>query len=141
VEAFNLASDPGFVDPGGLLPCHPQRLYFHTIPRAFLKSAVLLLRLSGRDPRKFGSNGDIDLVSIANENFPVHASINYQPVREIRDRAAACHISQGGAKVATGIQAWLRNIFQMNELFMQAYPDPRKNTHLRDLFDGVELQT
>jgi N-acetyl-1-D-myo-inositol-2-amino-2-deoxy-alpha-D-glucopyranoside deacetylase len=141
VEAFKLASDPAFIDPGGLLPFHPQRLYFHTIPRAFLKSAVFLLRLSGKDPRRFGSNRDIDLVSIANENFPIHASINYQPVRDIRDRAAACHVSQGGAKVATGVQAWLRNIFQVNELFMQAYPDPHKNTHLHDLFDGVEFQT
>jgi N-acetyl-1-D-myo-inositol-2-amino-2-deoxy-alpha-D-glucopyranoside deacetylase len=140
VEAFKLASDSGFADPESLPPYHPQRLYFHTIPRAFLKSAVFLLRLSGKNPRKFGSNKDIDLVSIANENFPVHASINYQPVREIRDRAAACHVSQGGAKVATGVQGWLRNTFQVNELFMQAYPDPRKNTHLKDLFDGVELQ-
>ncbi len=139
VEGFRLASDLAFVDPDGLPPYQPQRLYFQTIPRAFIKMAVLLIRLTRGNPKAFGANKDIDLVSIAKENFPVHAVINYQPVREIRDRAAACHVSQGGAQVAKGVQAWLRKYFQSNELFMQAYPEPAKNTRVKDLFQSVDI--
>jgi LmbE family N-acetylglucosaminyl deacetylase len=139
VEGFRLASEPNFTDPEGLPPYQPQRLFFHTMPRAFLRMAVLLIRLTRGNPRAFGENKDIDLVSIADENFPVHAVINYQAVREIRDRAAACHVSQGGAQVAKGVQAWLRKFFQSNELFMQAYPEPTKNMRVKDLFQGVDI--
>jgi LmbE family N-acetylglucosaminyl deacetylase len=137
VEAFRLAADPSYVDPEKLPAHQPQRMFFHTMPRSFLHMGVLLIRLSGQDPRKFGTNHDIDLVSIAQEKFPIHAKINYQPVHEIRDQAAACHVSQGGGQMATGVQAWLRRFFQSTELFMQAYPEKVKNSHSHDLFDGV----
>ena len=138
VEAFRLASDPDFSDPGGLPPYQPQRLFFQTMPRGFIRMAVLMVRLTGGNPRAYGQNKDIDLVSIANERFPVHAVINYQPFSEIRDRAAACHASQGGAQVAKGIQGWLRKYFQSNEQYMQAYPVPEKKSRVKDLFQGVD---
>ena len=140
VEAFKLAADPAFIDMEGLSAFQPQRLFFHTIPRGFIKSAIFLIRMSGQNPREFGSNKDIDLVSIASENFPVHARIDFSSVKEIRDRASACHVSQGGAQVATGIQAWLRKLFQTRELFMQYYPVPGKALRRIDLFEGVELR-
>lgn len=138
VEGFRLASDPDFIDSSGQPPYQPQRLFFQTMPRAFLRMAIFMIRLTRGNPREFGANKDIDLVSIAKENFPIHARINYQPVSEIRDRAAACHKSQGGAQVSKGIQAWLRQFFQSKELFMQAYPEPGKNTRVNDLFEGVD---
>ncbi len=139
VQAFKLASDSSFIDAENQPAFQPQRLFFHTMPRAFLRMGVLLIRLSGQNPRKYGTNHDIDLVSIAQEKFPVHVRINYQPVHETRDRAAACHVSQGGGQIATGVQAWLRKFFQSTELFMQAYPKNVKNNHSRDLFDGVNV--
>ena len=138
VEAFRIASDPDFIDPDGLPPYQPQRLFFQTMPRSFLKMAVFMVRLTGGNPRAYGQNKDIDLVSIANERFPVHAVINYQQFSEIRDRAAACHASQGGAEVAKGIQGWLRKYFQSNEQYMQAYPVPEKSSRVKDLFQGVD---
>jgi LmbE family N-acetylglucosaminyl deacetylase len=138
VEAFKQAADPAFIDPKGLPAFQPQCLFFHTIPRAFIKSAILIIRMSGQNPREFGSNKDIDLVSIASENFPVHARIDYSSVKDVRDKAAACHVSQGGAQVATGIQAWLRKLFQTRELFMQFYPEPVKALKRTDLFEGVD---
>ena len=139
VRAFQLAGDLKYIEPDGIPPHQPQKLFFHTMPRSFLWTAVLMILLSGKDPSKFGANRDIDLLSIAREHFPVHASIDYTSVREIRDRAAKCHISQGGAEVANGAQAWLRQLFQKKELFMQAYPAPRGRIKLRDLFSGIKI--
>ena len=138
VAAFKKAADPAFIDLERLPAFQPQRLFFHTIPRVFIKTAIFLIRMSGQNPREFGSNKDIDLVSIASENFPVHARIDYSSVKEIRDKASACHVSQGGAQVATGIQAWLRKLFQTRELFMQVYPEPGKDLRRSDLFEGVD---
>lgn len=138
VEAFRLASDPDFRDPGGLPPYQPQRLFFQTMPKGFIRMAVLMVRLTGGNPRAYGQNKDIDLVSIAKERFPVHAVINYQPFSEIRDRAAACHASQGGAEATKGIQGWLRKYFQSNEQYMQAYPVPKKKSRVKDLFQDVD---
>ena len=127
-----------FRDPGGLPPYQPQRLFFQTMPKGFIRMAVLMVRLTGGNPRAYGQNKDIDLVSIANERFPVHAVINYQPFSEIRDRAAACHASQGGAEATKGIQGWLRKYFQSNEQYMQAYPVPKKKSRVKDLFQDVD---
>jgi hypothetical protein len=55
--------------------------------------------LVGQDPRQVGKNKDIDLVSIAEVRFPVHARIDYRPVAKIRDDASACHASQGGGRL------------------------------------------
>lgn len=142
VRAFALAADTAFVDPDGLPPFQAQKLYFQVIPRGFMRAAIFALRLFGRDPHKFGQNGDIDLVSIAEVSFPIHAVVNFAPVATLRDEAAMCHASQGGAKQARGIQAALRRIFSSNsEQYMRAYPPVdgriRRET---DLFAGVRLE-
>lgn len=139
VEAFRIAADSGFHDADGSNPFQPQRLFFQTMPRAFLRMAVFMIRITGGNPRAFGANKDIDLLSIANVSFPVHARINYQTVKDVRDRAAACHVSQGGAQMVKGVQAWLREFFQSQELFMQAFPEPGKKYRINDLFEGVVL--
>jgi LmbE family N-acetylglucosaminyl deacetylase len=101
----------------------PQRLYFQSIPRVFLRLIVRVLPLIGRDPRKFGQNKDIDLVSIAEVHFPTHVEINYREVAEIRDAASRCHESQGGASLTSS--NWigrLRRWFFSKEMYMRAYP-------------------
>jgi N-acetyl-1-D-myo-inositol-2-amino-2-deoxy-alpha-D-glucopyranoside deacetylase len=116
----------------------PQKLYYSTFSRTFLKVAVFMLRLFGRDPRHFGVNKDIDMVSIAAISFPIHARINYKAVAIIRDEAAACHASQGGGGMNRGIQGWVMRLFRSDETYMRAYPEPlpgeRKET---DLFAGI----
>jgi LmbE family N-acetylglucosaminyl deacetylase len=140
VEAFRgAAQDINFGDD--LAPYQSQRLFFQTIPRGFLRIAVKLMPLFGRNPRKFGQNGDIDLVSIAEVNFPVHASIDYRSVSDIRDQASACHASQGGASITgSGIIGKLRKTLMAKEQYMRAYPPAQKNERVvRDLFDEVTL--
>ena len=136
VRGFELAAKgPVFAD--GLPPYQAQRLYFHTMPRGFLRLITRLMPLVGKDPRKFGRNKDIDLKSIADVDFPTHASINYRPVIQIRDEAAACHASQGGGLTGNGFMGWLRRQFAAHENFMQAYPEPEKGRVKHDLFEGV----
>lgn len=134
VKAFYAAGDAKQY-PHGLPAWQPDFLYFQTMPRAFIRFAVRLFRLIGKDPRHFGKNGDIDLAAIAEENFPVHARIDYRSVVDKRDEASACHASQGGSRIGGGILGPLRKLVAMYENFMQAYPGPNAGVVKRDLFE------
>ena len=137
VKSFDLASDPAFHDPDSLPPFQPEKLYFHTINRTYLKIMVWVLRLIGQDPRAYGRNRDIDLVSLMEVDFPTHARINYKPVADIRNDAAVCHASQGGVQMNKGFRAFINWLFGgKSEPFMQAYPSPLENHPVkRDLFE------
>lgn len=124
VRAFELAGDGLF--PGSLLePFMPEKLYFHTFPRGFLRTAVKLLKLFGKNPRKFGKNQDIDLESFANEDFPIHAVISIKKYQAQKERAGRCHESQGGGRMGGGILNKIMKVFDNSESFMQAYPPIR----------------
>jgi hypothetical protein len=101
---------------------------------------VRLLPLVGRDPRRFGRNGDIDLLELAGEDFPVHARINYGPVTREKAEATACHASQGGMGSSGN---WLVSLaFRLaagTDSFTRAYPEPRGNEKERDLFSEVKI--
>lgn len=136
VMGFDLAGDPEFADPEGLPPFHPQKLYFHTMNRTFLKISVRVMRMIGQDPRRFGRNKDIDLVSLTEVDFPTHVKINFREVRKVKARAAACHASQGGAVMNKGVRGLINLLFGgFNETFMQAFPVPEGKDGIgRDLF-------
>jgi len=136
VQAFDLAAANGFDDPEGLEPFQPERLYFHTINRNFLKLAVWVLRLIGQDPHHFGKNKDIDLVALTDVDFPTHAKIDYRPVQDVREEASRCHASQGGREMNKGFRGFLmRLIGGHHETFMQALPQPGDEEKIkRDLF-------
>ncbi len=140
VRAFHAAGDAEqFPDEG--TPYQPAKLYYHTFPRGWLTWAVRLLPLFGKDPRRFGQNGDIDLLELAGKDFPVHARINYSQVVKLKEEATACHASQGGLassgnwavrlafRVAAGVDSYTR-----------AYPEPNDRRKERDLFEGISLQ-
>jgi len=122
VDAFHQAGDVNLITEG-FEPFSPGKLYFHTFPKGFLRYAVKLLKLIGKDPRKFGKNGDIDLESFAYENFPVHAVINIKKYRMQKEKAGNCHVSQGGGRMGGGLVSILFRLFGTKEMFMQAYPE------------------
>ena len=115
------------------------RLYYHTMPKSSAKFAVFWMRLQGKDPRRIGRNKDIDLVQIASESFPVHVRINYRPVLQQREKAAACHASQGGGQKPFGLSARLVRLFSRPvDRFMQGFPEPAPNQRVKkDLFWGM----
>ncbi len=137
LRAFAFAADESH-PLDGLEPFHPDKLYYHTIPHGILRLAVRLMPFLGQDPRRQGKNKDIDLVSIVEEDFPVHARIDYRPVARLRDEATACHASQGGGRLMHGPFAFIRRFFGSYETYMRAYPPPAPAEQVeRDLFAGV----
>lgn len=144
VMFFERMRDPNaFPDPEGLPDYYPQKLYYPIFGRGFLKLAVRLLPLFGRDPRKFGRNQDVDLMSLAGVDFPTHASIKVtgEP-SEMRNRASECHKSQlGGGPPRRGplsIFFRLMGLRGQFDSFMRAYPQVPDGQQLKetDLFEG-----
>jgi len=139
LRAFHQAGDPSHHD--GLTPHQPQKLYFQTIPKTFLRLVVWGMKLIGRDPRRYGRNRDIDLASLAKEgNFPTHARIDYRPVAEIKEAAGQCHISQiPSGPPRNRLMRWIQVLAGDREYFMRAYPPPGPGLRESDLFAGVAL--
>lgn len=136
-KAFYASGDSKFY-PGEYPAFTPDKLYFHTMPKGLLRFGIFLMKFVGRDPHKFGRNGDIDLASIAEVSFPVNAVINYLPVVEIREAAAACHASQGGTQITgAGIIGRIRRAFGAKDQFMRAYPPATRHVE-HDLFESIE---
>lgn len=121
VLAFEKADDASFHPEAGK-PFKPEKLFFHTFPRGFLKLVVRLMPLFGQNPRKFGRNGDIDMKSIAEVHFPTHTKVNISSVQEKKAAASACHASQGGIGMRRGVMGIFIKIFGEFEEYMQAYP-------------------
>ena len=69
VMAFKMAGDK-IIKLDDSHPFSPTKLYFHIFPRGLLKYIVKLMPLIGKDPSKFGKNGDIDLAAIMDQDFP-----------------------------------------------------------------------
>jgi len=142
VRAFYAIGDPEqFSDLG---PAHqPQKLYYTVFPRGWLKFAVKILPFFGQDPRRFGRNKDVDMVSLAEVEFPVHTRIKIDGESAARKaRAAACHQSQLWSGPPTrGLFGWLARTLSGQEMYMRAYPPVPKGSRVRetDLFEGVEL--
>ena len=138
VKAFQLASDARYTDDLNQAPYQVKKLYFHSIPKNFLRWMLRLMKLVGKDPRKFGKNQDIDLVSIAEVHFPTHAIINYSKFAKLRNEASACHSSQGGSKISGGLMGWLQRLMGSKDRFMREFPKPVPGEPIeRDLFQGI----
>jgi LmbE family N-acetylglucosaminyl deacetylase len=137
VKAFELSGDENYKD--GLPPYKPAKLFFHTISHRYIRVAVRLIRLMGKDPSKWGQNQDIDLTTLAVEDYPVHVKIKYPKVEERKIAASACHASQGGGRLVRGPMAWILRLFagKATDTFMQAYPQPDDGKVVTDLFEGI----
>jgi LmbE family N-acetylglucosaminyl deacetylase len=134
VLAFEKAADASFHPEAGS-PFQPGRLYFHVFPRWFLRVMTRLMPLFGRDPRKFGRNGDIDLQALAAVQFPMHVRIDIGSVSQVKAEAGACHASQGGGQMRRGLMGFITRVFGEREDYMQAYPPVNGKFKVRrDLF-------
>lgn len=134
VRAFHLAGDATYLSD--LPPYQPEKLYFHIIPKGFLRLAVWLLPLLGKDPRRFGRNGDINLAELVEDgNFPTHVLIDYRKVIQAKDEASRCHASQlDGGSLRRGPMRWAQVLFGEKDHFMRGYPAVKGKTRQRDLF-------
>jgi len=134
--AFEKADDASFHPEAGS-PFKPLALYYHVFPRWFLKWMTTLMPLFGKDPRKWGRNGDIDLTELV-VDFPVHASLDIRSVVEIKRKAGEQHASQGGIAMRRGLMGFVAKVFGERQDYMRAYPPVNGNfRRQRDLFDGI----
>lgn len=139
IKAFHDARSPNPTDSVSLY--QPQKLYYHLIPKGYLRWAIRILSIMGRDPHHFGRNADIDLVSLVkDDNFQVHAKINYRRVASLKDQAALCHSSQvEGGSLRQGPLKWIQALFGGKDHYMRGFPTPGKKTMERDLFAGIKV--
>ena len=119
-------------------PDCPQKLYYNTLPRLLLRLGVGLMRLSGRDPRKQGQNGDVDFQAVLDEALPIHAKVNVGKYFELGQRAANCHASQQPLqRTMVGADFITRWITTFSD-FTRAIPPPVPDQPYEiDLFKGV----
>ncbi|MCJ7513153.1 MAG: PIG-L family deacetylase [Anaerolineales bacterium] len=135
IQAFDQAGDADFMPEAG--PAHQaDKLYYASLPRRALRLIVRLMPLVRRDPRHFGQNGDIDLVDIAAQDFPIHTRINIRPVARLKAQASACHASQGGMP-RSGIMGWLLRLAGGSETFTRAVPPADPGLREDDLFTDI----
>jgi len=143
VLAVQSAGDPGKYPEAGA-PCQLSRLYFGVRTQRFFKMMVKIMPLFGQDPRHFGRNRDIDLTRIVGTQYPIHATVRLTKQDfETRNRAAACHASQGGGGRASGLFRMLMFMERLRggrrDYFMRAYPPPTGSRQEKDLFEGVRV--
>lgn len=133
--AFEKADDASFHPEAGA-PFKPRALYYHVFPRWLLKWATRLMPLFGKNPRKWGRNGDIDLTELAVE-FPTHVRLDIRSVEKIKREASAQHASQGGVTASRWSLFGVMNmLFGGHDSFMRAYPAVNgKFRKKNDLFD------
>lgn len=135
--AFERAADPSF-SPAAGPPFQPRALYYHVFPHRLLRLLTRIMPLFGADPTKFGRNHDIDLKALTQFDFPVHVRINITTVASVKSRAGACHASQGGIQMRSGLMGLITRLMGENENFMRAFPPVRGETKvLNDLFAGI----
>jgi LmbE family N-acetylglucosaminyl deacetylase len=137
VLAFEKADDPSFHPEAGA-PFKPRALYYQVFPRWFLKWMTRFMPLTGKDPTKWGRNGDINLWELADVEFPVHVRLDIRPVAEIKRQAGMQHASQGGVGMRRGLMGFITRVFGEKEDYMRAYPPVNGNSRRRrDLFDDI----
>jgi len=114
----------------------PQALYFQVFPKGLLKAAVRLMPLFGKDPTKFGRNGDINMKELADVTFPIHVRLDVRSAVDAKRKASECHASQGGMQMRRGIMGFITKLFGEREDYMQAYPPVGESFKRKvDLFD------
>jgi LmbE family N-acetylglucosaminyl deacetylase len=108
-------------------------LYCPVLPQTFIRAFAWIGRLTGQDPTKFGRNKDIDLTCIGKPPDQIHVRVDTRDYQSIKERASACHTSQGGGTALRegdgfGLRRWLisrlNRFFNRQELFQQLYPPP-----------------
>jgi LmbE family N-acetylglucosaminyl deacetylase len=134
VLAFENSDNASFHPEAGL-PFKAKALYYQVFPKGLLKAAVRLM--FGKDPTKFGRNGDINIKELAEVSFPVHVRLNVQPVSEAKRKASEAHASQGGGQMRRGLMGFITRFLGEKEDYMQAYPPVTEGRFKRkvDLFD------
>lgn len=142
VKAFDAAGNLNMYSQqiqAGRQPYQPQKLYFSTFDKRWLRFAVGLFALLGQDPEHMGRNKDINMRYIAGLETPIHARIKTGDHRQTVQKARECHASQLGGISPRRLASILSSLFVGTEdHYMRGYPAPNGRGKERDLFEGVQ---
>lgn len=136
--AFEAAGDPTY-SATGLLTWTPGRLYYATFPTFILRLGIYSARLLLQNPRRLGTNKDVDLVEAVRQATPVTTDIKCGAYLAHKDAAWRCHRSQlGGTGTLLKVPVALRRPFTGSEGFTRAIPawevgQPKE----KDFFEGL----
>lgn len=133
--AFHAAGDPEQYSEIGPAPFQPARLYYTIISNRWVKVLTFLMRLRGKDPTRWGRNGDIDMTKVGADPDKITTMIDYRDYWEVKLAASAQHSSQGGG---TSFMRMLPDWFQKQlfgrDSFIRAYPPSRNGRYETDMF-------
>jgi mycothiol S-conjugate amidase len=119
----------------GLAPWAPTRLYYPTVGVRLLRTGVAVMRLLGRDPRRAGQNGDVDVRRMVDETTPATTAIDGGAYLAQKERAWRCHRSQlGGIARLLDMPGPLRRMWMREERFTRVVPAWEGGPRERDLF-------
>jgi LmbE family N-acetylglucosaminyl deacetylase len=142
VQAFHEAADPQKYPEqlaAGLAPYQPQKLYYTMFPRGMIRLAVAIVRLLGRDPRRMGTNDDMDFQAVLEATLPSHARLDLRADYDAWQAASACHASQSGPGQMVPLPRFLSRLIFGWQTFHRAYPMVNgESPHESDLFEGLE---
>jgi LmbE family N-acetylglucosaminyl deacetylase len=137
VLAFEKTGDSNYFPEFGD-PYKPKALYFQVFPRRFLRWMTRIMRLFGKDPSRWGRNGDINLQELIEVDFPVHVRVDIREVVGVKLEAGSQHASQAGGRLQRGMIGLIGRAVASHEDYMQAYPPPSGELKIKhDLFEGI----
>ena len=96
MAAFKAAADASQYPELELPPHQVSRVYNTAFSNRWVKVVVVLARLRGADPTKFGRNKDIDMTKLGIDPSRINTRVNYRAYWDVKRRASAQHASQGG---------------------------------------------
>lgn len=145
-EAFYLAGDKNYLQVA-LPPYQPQKLYYTSLPARFLKLMLNIMRFQAWvrrkpfDPRRVGTNNDIDFLAVIENIEPIHARVTIRDYLGAWDAASKCHASQGGGGMMSRFPMWLRQRLIHHQGFTRVYPAPSAaKIDEDDLFANVMVE-
>jgi LmbE family N-acetylglucosaminyl deacetylase len=120
-------------------PAHPQKAYYMCLPGAtMMRVGLRIYRMLGRDPRRMGTNKDVDAQTVVDAALPAHARIYIRPYLDSALRAMACHASQIDPRVASPVARYLWKLFGGYTRLTRALPEPKQGEPMEtDVFAGV----
>ena len=119
----------------------PQKLYYNVFPHGWLRVSVALMPLFGQDPHHLGKNHDVDLASVAQIKFPIHAVIKLSKADLlVFEKANACYASQldNRPRRRTVMDLLQRLSPQDRDHYMRAFPPVNGRLREKDLFEGIK---
>jgi len=140
VRAFAAAGDATQYPEAGPV-FQPQKLYYNVFPHGWLRVSVALMPLFGQDPHHLGKNRDVDLASVAQIKFPIHAVIKLSKQDLVtHEKANACYASQldNRPRRRTLMDLLQRLTPNNRDHYMRAFPPVQGRLHEKDLFAGTK---